>query len=149
MYNGSTIGQVEDGFDCDEPGLGQIDPITGDNYGPGCVQDGVTQGGNVFCRFTLTEYDATSVRLMLSPGGVAVGAIVQPGLLISSLAKAFVLTKVSGTNAVPTSRTATYAILSNQDQVRYALGNKKRFIPVVLRFLPYSNGGVRTFFVDT
>lgn len=148
-YDGATLGQIKDGFEMEEPGIGTVEKITGDTYGPNAVQDGVTQGGNCFINFVLMEYDASKVRLLLSPGGVAAGAIVQPGLLISGLAKVLVLTKVSGPNALPaTTRTFQYSIIDDDSPIRYAMANRHRIIPIRMRILPFLNAGVRTYFID-
>lgn len=146
-WNGSALGQCVNGTEFEEPGL-EYEEIVGDTFGPNAPQDGVTLGGSCFASFVLMEYDGTAVRSMIGHGYVA-GTIPYPGLLVSSLVKQVVWTKVSGSNATPTTRTAPYCSLANAERVRYLLGNRHRVLPIRLRIWPYVDGSsLHRFFTD-
>ena len=151
VWNSLSVGQVADGVEHDGPGLGDFDDIRGDNFGPGATQGGVTQGGNLFVRMLLMEWNAAAAMRIMEPQAIGTGTpglAIQPGLLISTFAAALVLTKVSGTNAVPaTTRTYTYAVPMVNQRTAYAFNHRKRFVPIQFQILPYTSSGNK-YYVD-
>lgn len=149
-WGGVTLGQAERGIDFEEPGWGEGEPITGDDFGHECIQDYALGNGNAYASFVLNEYNAAAVRSLLSPSGTS-GRLFQAGILATSLAAAMVFTRVSSsTTATPTTRTANKAILAPGQNVRYLMSTKHRKVPIRIQFLPYLvSTGIYAHWVDS
>ena len=159
-WNGNSIGQIENGYDIEEPGAGASEMIRGDNLGPGCDQDGVYLPGNMYVSCVLLEYDATALNELIrypylaTNGGSlqttrSPGAIGYPGQLLSGLYKALVLTKVAGTNATPTTtRIFHLAGLAPNFPIRYLMAPRHRKVPIRFQILPSVQSNIYRHFTD-
>lgn len=141
-YNGQTIGIVQDGFELEI--ATEVEKITGDNLGSS-VQDGVYLGGNAYISCVLEEFDATGVLAAFWPYAASFGLMGQVGTLLTAYDAALVLTKISGTNASPTSLTAAQAILAPNYPLRMLFGSRLRRVPIQFQLLPYVSTGTRWF----
>lgn len=148
-WNGETIGQVENGFEVEEPGIGDSEMIRGDTLGPNADQDGVYQPGNYYVSCTLLDYDAAAMRAIISPNGATAGVPGTPGYLLSALAYPLILTKVAGPNALPaTTRTYHKAIIAPGFPIRYLLAPRHRKVPIRFQMLPSVVSTVLRYFTD-
>lgn len=150
QWNSQTLGQMKNGFEMEEPGTGPAEMITGDNLGPYCDQDGVFLPGNCYVSCEALEYDAAGLRALLSAyaGGVA-GRVGTPGVLLSTADQSLVLTKISGTGALPaTTRTFGAVTLAPNFPIRYLMSPRHRTVPIRFQCFPYSSGGNTVYFID-
>lgn len=152
-YGGSTLGQMKNGFEMEEPGTGPSEMVVGDALGPYADQDGVYLPGNCYISCEALDYDAAGLRALVSLyAGSTAGRIGTPGVLLSSQfgsPTVLVLTKVSGTGALPaTTRTANRAILAPNFPIRYLMSPRHRTVPIRFQLLPYSSGGNNVHFID-
>lgn len=149
-WNGSTLGQTQNGINFSEPGWGSGEPIIGDNLGPECHQDFVLGNGNCFATFICNEYDAAAMRAALSLSGT-VGRLFQAGISAYANAKALVFTRTSSdTTAVPATRTCSKAILAPGQNIEYLMATAHRKVPLRFQLLPYVvTGTTYANFVDT
>lgn len=162
-WNSLALGQVENGIDFSEPGMGASEMIRGDNCGIGCDQDGVFMPGNAYCDMVLLEYNAAGLRSLVSQPYVATnatgtlitpgvsGVVGLPGQLLSSLAKVLLLTKVNQgvLNATPlVSRTCHAAILAPNFPIRYLMSPRHRKVPIRFQLLPTIVSNVLRYWTD-
>lgn len=162
-WNSESLGQVENGFEVEEPGMGAGEAIRGDNLGPYADQDGVYLPGNYYISCTLLEYNATAVRKLLSQPYVAqnaTGTLITPGVsgvpglpgqLWSSLAKVLVFTKANQgvLNATPlVTRTCHAAILAPNFPIRYLMSPRHRKVPIRFQLLPTTVSNVLRYWTD-
>lgn len=107
------------------------------------VIEGIYQGADVFALMTFKEWTA-AVRNILWPFSTSGhGDLGLPGRLMSSLAGDMVLTATAGTPAATNGFTtirAAKAILAEENDLEYILGNEARDIPVLFRLYPYVDG---------
>lgn len=136
-YNSLSVGQIEDGINLIPDIYGE--PIRGDNFGD-TIQDGVFRGADVYAEMTLIEYDLALLTAAFWPWSATFGKLDDGivGKLWTALAKALVLTKVSGPNASPTSLTASKAILAPNFPVNLLFAPRLRRVPLRLLLLPYA-----------
>lgn len=131
---------------------GASTPMQADKWGDTDL-DGIYRGGNCYLQMILKEWTATTKSLCW-PFGTDVGAVGQPGLLLSSYAKALVLTADAGSTAAANgfaTLTANLAVVDMDSQeIEWLLGNVERDIPITLKLLPYTDGsGVLRWFSFT
>lgn len=143
---GTTIGQVEDGIRLRYST--SVESIRGDNYGD-TVQDGVFRGLSdfMYLDMVLTEYNLALAQSAFWYWSATFGTIADGtvGKLLTALAQALVMTKVSGPNAVPTSLTANLAILAPGNSVELLFAPRLRRVPLSLVLLPF-NSSTNKFF---
>lgn len=138
-YNAQTLGIVEDAINMELTPV--VDPIVGDNLG-GSIQDGVYRGGNMYLDMVLQEYNAAGALAAFWPYADAYGKIGTPGVLLSGVAKALVLTAVAGTTATPATITANKAVLAPNFPVRMLFGSRLRNVPLRFQLLPFLDTAV-------
>lgn len=141
-FGGTAIGKVEDGFRLNVTFNGE--PVTTDDLGDS-IQDIVYRGGNVFVDFVLAEYDKAVLAKLVHPYSTTQGAIGRVGKIHldtdSTFYGAFVLTKVTGTNATHSSLTLPKAILAPGFPIDILLASKLRRLPIRLQGLPSGSSG--------
>lgn len=134
VYNSQSLGIIEDGFTIDW--VSRAEDINTDVGGDEPV-DGVYRGLGLLVSFTLSEWDATGAAGAFWPWSATLGEVGELGRLLSSLAKALVLTKCgSSANQVPSTITFEKAILAPGFNVSTLWANKHRKIPLQMRSLP-------------
>jgi hypothetical protein len=161
-YNANDVGITRDGYtltlDTEAEDIGETDA-----WGQSVV-DSVFRGGNCFIQFTSVAYKTGSLQAFWPFGGPLAGpgvlgvlfdanqatplAIAQ---LASNIAKALVLTSTPGTPAAatPATLTATFSLLSRNNNGRLIFNSKLRDVPVRLRCYPFTSGGITRFFTTT
>jgi hypothetical protein len=168
-YNSGSCGMTKDGFRVTHQFF--IDVIgESDAYGQSPI-DGIFRGGECYITFTGIEGVAGAFAA-LWPFGTdrttplnSYGILVDPtvtnktpvGTLATDLARAFVMTGVSGTPAVtagtpygPATLTITKALLRENYPVELLFNSKLKEIPISLRAWPVDAGsGVIKFFTTT
>jgi hypothetical protein len=132
-YNGQNLGIIEDGFTIDWVSRAE-DIIT--DVGGATPVDGVYQGLEMQVSFTLSEWDAAGAQAAFWPFATNFGEVGRIGRLLSSMAKALILTKCADTSAAPTAITFASAILAPGFNVSTLWANKHRKIPLQMRILP-------------
>ena len=156
-WNGTALGQMENGFEVEEPGLGPGEPIRGDNLGPGADQDGIYLPGNYYISCSSLEYDAAGLRALLSQPYVTGGSLQStplsgvpglPGQTWLSLAKELVLTRATGTVCLPISRTCHKAILAPNFPIRYLMSPRHRKVPIRFQLLPSTVSSIVRYWTD-
>ena len=140
-YNALALGQTADGFRLNWQLFGQ--EIRGDAFGQ-TVQDTVNQGADMDLAARFIEYNAAAMAsamwpLSATPWDMGVVGRLDVG---SSIAKAIVLTAVSGTPAaaVPATMTLSLASLKKGTPVEILMAPALREVPLRFRIYPNSNG---------
>lgn len=115
------------------------DTMQADSFGKTAIE-GIYQGFDVFLQCTFKEWTA-AVRNIIFPfsttGNGDLGVI---GRLHSDLAGVIVLTATAQTPAAtngPTTITARKAIVAEENDIEFLLGNEARDVPVLFRLYPY------------
>ena len=154
-YNAVAMGMCKDGFELEQDF--ELDEISETDAWGGSVIDGIFRGGNSFVQFTCEEYAAGALGAFWPLG--TLGTLVTPttmpiGVLASTLAKALVLTAVTGTPAAGATGlgvtfTASNALLAKNFNGKLLLNSKLREVPVRQRLYPYLNTTPYVFFTMT
>lgn len=144
VWNSLALGQTADGFRLSHSFFERL--ITGDAYAE-APQDSIYRGAEMTGQCRLIEYNAAAVQTLMWPVSATLYDMGTIGKLAvnsgsGGLAKALVLTAVSGTPsaATPASLTLTYAKLREGFPVELLYAPDLREVPIGLRFLP--NNGV-------
>lgn len=130
-YKGLALGQFDDGFEL-EYGA-KVEDIISDIFPS--REDGVYRGISVMVRAILNEPNAAGVQSLTWPWSNTYGASGSTGRLLTSMAGPLVLTKCSGTTAIPTSLTIIRAVIWS-DMITSRYNSNQRKIPVVIAGLP-------------
>jgi len=136
-YNAITLGVIEDAARMEF--TSSADFITSDDKGD-TIQDGIYRGGNCTIDMVLQEFSATGAQSAFYPWAAVFGELESVGKLLSSFAKALVLTAVVGTSATPTPITFTRAVLAPGFPISLLLGTRLKNVPLRFQCLPYSSG---------
>lgn len=137
---GSTVGQISQGITISHQFSKQI--IIGDNFAE-TAQDAVFRGANVFCAYTLLEWNAAAAREALWPYGSAYLTMSDViGVLDSDQVSQIVMTALSGTPAAstPASITMPQAIIAEGQNVDVLFGPELRTVPIRQRVYPNTSG---------
>lgn len=141
-WNSTDVGQQEDGFRLRQQVNKSL--VRSNSYGDSAI-DAVYRGGDCFLIFTGIEFLA--MKAVMWPFG-SFGVMGQVGRLDvgSTIAKAAVLTAVSGTTAYSESGavatlTASQTIVDENLNAEMAFASRLRVVPVTMRCYPYSSAG--------
>lgn len=136
-WNSLALGQTADGFRLSHQIFKRI--ITGDLYAE-TPQDAVMRGADLTLAMRLIEYNAAAIQTLKWPISATKWTVGSVGYLAvgSSLAKALVLTAVTGTPAVatPASVTVTKCLLHENFPVEVLFAPDLREVPLRLRAYP-------------
>jgi hypothetical protein len=140
MYNGSNIGESEQGWEIAEAHLSE--DILTDSGGDSPV-DGVMRGTRHEVRGTMVEYDLVKAALYAAnPRGTTFNNV---GLLMTSLAKRLVMTPIVGTSAaleLGASSSIVFRKAIILSDIVTLLANKNRKGPITFRCYPDPVDGV-------
>lgn len=140
-YNALALGQTADGFRLSHQFFKRL--ITGDSFAE-APQDAVYRGAMMQIGYSLIAYDAAAVQLAMWPYNATIFDMGVVGRLDvgGSLAKALVLTAVSGTSAATKPATSTFsnAILMEGFPVEILFAPDLREVPIRQRIYPSSSG---------
>lgn len=140
-WNSLALGQSEDGYTTSHQSFMEL--IRGDSYAE-TPQDGVYRGTEFDISWRAVEYNAAGIQTAFWPWSATIYTAGVPGRLAvaSALAKALVLTSISGTTAatVPATTTFTYAIIKENFPVDITYAPRLRYVPLRMRIYP--NSGV-------
>lgn len=146
-YNSVGVGMCKEGYELEQDM--ELDEINETDAWGGTVVDGIWRGGNCHLQFTSEEF-LTGVLAAFWPfGALGILTTATPappiGALASSLAKAMLLTVVTGTPAqtvvapgiVINTLTASGAFLAKNFNGKLLFNSKLREVPIRLRLYPY------------
>lgn len=133
-YGGSSLGIIEDALELELQH--SVDEIRGDPLGDTII-DGVYRGGNMYLNFVLQEADAAGVAALIWPYNATFGVVGTPGVLMTSVDAALVMTQLAGTTSTPASLTFTSCILAPNFPIRMLYGTRLRNIPIRMLCMPF------------
>lgn len=148
LYDAASIGQTGDGINNSHEVSKQL--IVGDNFGD-AVQDAVYRGANMFCGFTLLEFEAAKAQLAFWPYSATIydmGVIgrldVATGTNQTAIVKVLNFTALANTPAALDSAPLTFdfprAILRENFPVEILYGPVAREVPISMRLYPDTSG---------
>lgn len=144
----NALGQTKEGWRVEHQFFKR--KIQGDNLAKS-DQDAVWQGGNVFIKGTLLEYNATGALAAFWPYGTAYLSMGVMGRLDSAIAGVLVLTAIAGTPAAaaPASITMNKVILAEGFPVDLLFYPDLREVPLRLQSYPYISSNTNVWGVLT
>ena len=141
-YNSSALGLITDSWRIRQSMEAQA--VRADYYGDSVI-DQIYRGGNAFCIFEGLAWASVSA-IIGGPTSIGTMGIANLGCFTSSggLSQALVLTAKNSSGSCapsPQTLTAPSAYIAEGFDIEYALGNSLRTLPLMLRLMPYLNGG--------
>lgn len=149
-YDSQALGIIEDAAQLEYSF--SADYVTGDNLGE-TIQDGIYRGQNIYLNLVLQEWSAAAAAKAFwpyhaTPGIGNFGVHGQAGTLLTSFAKAIVMTAVDAVNtpATPASVTFALALLAPGFPVRTLWGSRLKNVPLRFLILPTEDASVISHF---
>ncbi len=143
VYGPDSLGVIDAGFTLEY--TSRAAGITTDVGGGAVEIDAVYQGVEVFVSFVIAEVNAAGAQAAFWPWATTFGKTGAVGRLMTSLAKALILTKCPDAgNQVPSTITFPKAVLAPGFNLQTIFGPVHRKVPIRMRAYPIADNSTDT-----
>lgn len=122
-----------------------------DQFGKTVIES-IYQGFDVFALMTFKEWTDAVKNIIFPFATTGEGDLGVIGRLGSDIAGSMILTATANTPAAtngPSTITASKALIAEENDLEYLLGNEARDVPVLFRLFPYSDASVTRHYSTT